>query len=105
NNRLQFVYNYFGAERYVVTATETIPKGAAKLRMEFTNTGGNQGTAALFINDKKVGEGAVSKTVPLTFGLSEGVTAGRDPATPVAETYQAPFAFTGKLKKVVMEIK
>ncbi|MFN7927736.1 MAG: hypothetical protein U0Y68_07290 [Blastocatellia bacterium] len=68
-----------------------------------TNTGENRGRAALYVNDKKVGEGAVPKTVPLTFGLSEGVTAGRDPSTPVAETYQSPFAFTGKLKKVVME--
>jgi arylsulfatase len=105
NNRLQFVYNYFGAERYVITATETMPKGAAKLRMEFTSTGDNQGAVALFINDKKVGEGTVPKTVPLTFGLSEGVTTGRDPATPVAETYSSPFAFTGKLKKVVLDIR
>jgi arylsulfatase len=105
NNRLQFVYNYFGAERYVITATEPLPKGAAKLRLEFTNTGENQGAAALFINDRKVGAGAVPKTVPLTFGLSEGITTGRDPATPVSETYQAPFAFTGKLKKVVLEVK
>ena len=105
NNRLQFVYNYFGAERYIITSTEAVPKGAAKLRMEFTSTGENQGTAALFINDHKVGEGAVPHTVPLTFGLSEGLTAGRDPSTPVAETYQSPFAFTGKLKKVVMEAK
>ena len=105
NNRLQFVYNYFGADRYVITATEAIPKGAAKLRMEFTSTGEGQGKADLFINDRQVGEGAISKTVPLTFGLSEGVTAGRDPSTPVAETYQSPFTFTGKLKKVVLDVK
>ena len=54
---------------------------------------------------RKVGEGAVPHMVPLTFGLSEGASAGRDPSTPVAETYQAPFVFTGKLKKVVMELK
>ena len=105
NNRLNFVYNFFGLERYVVTATEVMPTGAAKLRMEFTSTGENKGTAALFINDRKVGEGAIPKTVPLTFGLSEGMTTGRDPSTPVAESYQSPFAFTGKLKKVVLELK
>ena len=105
NNRLNFVYNFFGLERYVVTATETMPTGAAKLRMEFTSTGDNKGAAALFINDRKVGEGAIPKTVPLTFGLSEGMTTGRDPSTPVTETYQSPFAFTGKLKKVVLELK
>jgi hypothetical protein len=33
------------------------------------------------------------------------MTAGRDPSTPVTENYQSPFIFTGKIKKVVMELK
>lgn len=82
-----------------------MPAGPATLRLEFTTTGDNQGTAALFINGKKVGEGAIPRTVPGSFGLSEGMTAGRDPSTPATENYQSPFAFTGKLKKVVMELK
>ena len=102
--RLLFVYNYFGAERYVVASTDAVPKGPATLRMEYTPAG-EKGTAALFINGRKVGEGPVSRLVPFTFGLSEGVVAGRDPSTPVAESYASPFAFTGALKKVVMEVK
>ncbi|MBS1786367.1 MAG: arylsulfatase [Acidobacteria bacterium] len=105
NNRLQFVYNYFGLERYAVTSSETLPKGAAKLRVEFTSTGQDKGVAVLFINDRKVGEGAIPHTVPIVYSTSEGVAAGRDPSTPVTESYQSPFAFTGKLKKVVMELK
>jgi arylsulfatase len=105
NNRVQFVYNYFGLERYHVNTTAPLPAGAAKLRMEFTSTGEYKGTAALFINDRKVGEGPVPRTVPLVFSASEGLTVGRDPSTPVTESYQSPFAFTGKLKKVVMELK
>ncbi len=105
NKRLQFVYNYFGAERYSIISNEGLPNGALTLRMDFKSTGENQGVATLFVDDRKVGEGAISHTVPLTFGLSEGLTAGRDPSTPVAETYQSPFVFTGKLKKVVMEVK
>jgi len=37
--------------------------------------------------------------------LSEGLTVGRDPSTPVTESYQSPFEFTGKIKRVVMELK
>jgi arylsulfatase len=59
----------------------------------------------LFINDKRVGEGKIAKLVPITFGLSEGLTIGRDPSTPVIESYQSPFEFTAKIKKVVMELK
>lgn len=105
NNRLHFVYNYLGLERYTITATETLPTGPAKLRMEFTSTGQHQGVAALYYNDRKVGEGPISRLVPIVYGTSEGLTAGRDPSTPVTESYQSPYAFTGKLKKVVMQLK
>ena len=105
NNRLHFVYNYLGLERYTITATETLPTGPAKLRMDFTSTGQHQGVAALYYNDRKVGEGPIPKLVPIVYGGSEGLTAGRDPFTPVTESYQAPFTFTGKLKKVVMQVQ
>jgi arylsulfatase len=105
NNRLHFVYNYFGLERYTVTSSDTLPVGAAKLRMEFTSAEQGKGVAAIFINDRKVGEAPILRTVPIVYGTSEGLTAGRDPATPVTESYQSPFTFTGTLKKVVMQVK
>jgi hypothetical protein len=70
-----------------------------------TTAGPGSGAATLFINDKPVGEGKIARLVPITFGLSEGLTVGRDPSTPVTESYQSPFGFTGKIKKVVMELK
>jgi arylsulfatase A-like enzyme len=105
SHRLSYVYNWVGLERYTVTSTEAAPTGSVKLRVEFTAAGPGSGTAALFINDKRVGEGKIGRLVPITFGLSEGLTVGRDPSTPVTESYQSPFEFTGKIKKVVMELK
>ena len=102
--RLHYAYNWVGLERYTVTSTESPPAGAAKLRVEFTAAGPGSGSAALFINDKRVGEGKIARLVPVTFGLSEGLTIGRDPSTPVTESYQSPFEFTGKIKRVVMEL-
>jgi arylsulfatase len=103
--RLNYAYNWVGLERYTVTSTEGVPAGSAKLRLEFNMSSPSSGTASLFINDKRVGEGKVDRLVPVTFGLSEGLTVGRDPATPVIESYQSPFEFTGKIKKLVMELK
>lgn len=103
-NRLNYAYNWVGLERYSVTSAEALPAGPAKLRLEFTTAGANS-TATLFINDKRVGEGKIARLVPITFGLSEGLTVGRDPSTPVTESYQSPFEFTGKIKRVVMELK
>jgi arylsulfatase A-like enzyme len=104
-NRLSYAYNWVGLERYTVTSTEAVPAGSVKLRVEFTSAGPNSGVATLFIDGKRVGEGKIARLVPLTFGLSEGLTVGRDPSTPVTESYQSPFEFTGKIKKVVMELK
>ncbi len=104
-NRLSYAYNWVGLERYTVTSTEPIPAGPAKLRLEFTSAGADKSTATLFVNGRQVGEGKIARLVPITFGLSEGLTVGRDPSTPVTESYQSPFEFTGKIKKVVMELK
>jgi arylsulfatase len=104
-NRLNYVYNWFGLERFTVSSTEPVPSGSVKLRLDFTNTGPGKGSAALFINGKEVGQGPIARLVPITFGLSEGLTVGRDSSTPVTEGYQSPFEFTGKIKKVVMELK
>jgi len=103
--RLNYAYNWVGLERYTVTSTEAAPVGPVKLRVEFTSGAPGGGTAALFINDKRVGEGRIARLVPVTFGLSEGLTLGRDPSTPVTESYQSPFEFAGRIKKVVMELK
>ena len=104
-NRLNYAYNWVGLDHYAVSAGDTIPTGRVKLRVDFNSNGPGSGTAVLFVNDKKVGEGPIPKLVPLTFGLSEGLTIGRDPSTPVIERYQSPFEFTGKINKVVMELK
>jgi len=103
--RLNYAYNWVGLQRFTVTSTEAVRAGAAKLRLEFILASPSSGTASLFINDKRVGDGKIERLVPVTFGLSEGLTVGRDPSTPVIESYQSPFEFTGKIKKLVMELK
>ena len=55
-------------------------------------------------NGKKVGEGKIPKTVPLQFSLGEGVDVGMDSGSAVDFSYKLPFAFTGKIEKVVVEL-
>ena len=59
--------------------------------------------ATIFINGKEVSSGTITHTAPITFGASESVTAGRDPSTPVTESYTSPFPFTGTLTQVVVD--
>ena len=100
-----YEYNYFAHERYAISSSETLSPGPAVVRVDFKYDGGigKGGTAALFINDKKVGEGRIEKTCPSRFG-AESFDVGMDNGSPVSENYQPPFAYAGTIKKVQVHI-
>jgi arylsulfatase len=101
-----YEYNYVAHERYAITSAERLSAGPAVIRVDFAYDGGGigkGGTAALFVNDKKVGEGRIEKTSPSRFG-AESFDVGMDNGSPVSESYQPPFAYTGTIKKVQVHI-
>ena len=102
-----FHYNWFDEHRYIVASETPLPTGEVKLRLDFAYDGdgaGKGGTAAIFIDDKKVAEGRVDKTVAGRFGIDTfGV--GEDTGAPVTFDYKPPFAFTGKIERVDIELK
>ncbi|HWY53780.1 MAG TPA: arylsulfatase [Terriglobales bacterium] len=101
-----YEYNYFAHERYKVTSSERLSRGSAVIRVDFKYDGGigKGGTATLFINDKKVGEGRIDKTCPGRFG-AESFDVGMDNGSPVSEAYEPPFAYGGTIKKVEINIE
>ena len=58
----------------------------------------------MFINDKKVGEGRVDKTIYARFSADETFDTGLDTGSPVSNLYQSPFKFTGSLNKIEIEL-
>jgi len=60
---------------------------------------------SLFINDKKVGEGRVDKTVPGRFSADESFDVGMDYGSPVSGDYQAPFTCAGEIKKLEIKLQ
>lgn len=107
----EFMYNFLGLDRYVVSSTEALPLGASKIRFEFEYDGdgnGKGGTGTLFVNDTSVGTARIEKTQPNIFSADETADVGLDNQTPVAlgigygpeET-----KFNGKIDKIVVEIK
>ncbi len=107
---LHHTYSFLGVETYKQTATEPLPTGEVTVRLLFEadepkpGTGGN---VTLYANDRKIGEGKIPKTVPLAFTSYSGMDIGRDNGLVVDLAYEdkAPYAFTGKLKKVVFDLK
>jgi arylsulfatase len=43
-------------------------------------------------------------TIPLTLGLASGISIGGDAGAKVTEEYARPFAFTGRIEKVVYDV-
>ena len=73
-----FVYNYLSLERPTFAANEPLPKGKAKLVVDFAYDGGGMGkggSITMTANGKKIAEGRLERTVPVQFSL--GRRAGR----------------------------
>jgi len=110
--KLHFAYNYVADTHYDLESKASVPEGRHKLRYEFEPTGkpniaqglGAPGRAQLYIDGTLVGDMDLPKTIPLAMGLGGGVTAGADPGAPVTMAYEPPFAFTGTLYSVTVDV-
>jgi hypothetical protein len=103
-----FVYNYLAVERPTFAAMEPLPAGKTKLVVDFVYDGGGVGKGgniSLSANGTKIAEGRLERTVPVQFGLGEGLDVGMDTGSAVDFTYALPFAFPGKVEKVTVELK
>jgi hypothetical protein len=102
-----YEYNWFSMSRYRVTSSDKLPPGKSTVRIEFKYDGGGVakgGTVTMFLNDKKVGEGRVDKTILGRFSADETFDTGLDTGSPVSDQYEAPFRFTGTLNKIEINI-
>lgn len=103
-----FVYNFLGTERNTVAGKEALPKGKAKLVVDFKYDGdgeGKGGTITMTANGKKIAEGRLERTIPVQFSLGEGLDIGRDVGSAVDFSYKLPFEFEGAIEQVTVDLK
>ncbi|WP_436487506.1 arylsulfatase [Chitinophaga sp. ARDCPP14] len=102
--KLQAVHNNNG-QLTSLTSGKALPLGKAILRYELTYTPALRltdpaGTEALYINDEKVAERAISKADATISPYDEGLDVGRDQGSAVSPLYKSPYNFTGKLNHI-----
>jgi arylsulfatase len=107
---LHHTYSLLGVETYRQTASEKLPTGDVTVRMLFEADEAKPGTGGrvtLYAGDRQIGEGTIPRTVPLAFTSYAGMDVGRDNGGVVDLAYEdkAPYAFTGRVKKVVFDLK
>jgi arylsulfatase len=106
--RLRYSYNFLGSETYHVSADAQLAPGRRVLQLAFEKTGaqpfGASGDVRLYVDGKQIGEGSLPRTVPFLYGLGSGFSVGYDEGAPVTDEYAAPFAFTGKINRVIVDV-
>src|SRR5205823_1729369 len=106
--KLHYAYNFLGKTLQTVSSDLAVPTGSCTLGLGFEKTGpqpfGAGGIARLYIDGKNAGEGEISRTVPFLFALGESLQCGRDEGNPVTEAYASPFAFTGTIRRVTVDV-
>ncbi len=111
-NKLCFVFNYCVVDYYYVKSTSDLPEGKHFLSMEFTPTGeadvkngkGKPGTVSLMLDGKEIGKGDIPVTSPIRLGQGAQMLVGADNGSAVTPEYKAPFKFTGKINKVIVDV-
>jgi hypothetical protein len=106
--KLKYCYNLFGVQYFYAESRSTLPPGDHQVRMEFAYAGGGLGkggTASLYVDGKKVGEGKVGATEPMLFSADDGCDVGVDTGAPVSPDYGSRGnQFNGVVKGVLLAI-
>jgi arylsulfatase len=108
---LHYVYNWLGERIQKISSDAKIAPGKHVFSAEFQKTGDEaatgsaEGTLTLYIDETEVGSAQIV-TQPGFFALTgDGLSVGRDSASPVSADYSAPFAFTGgTIDRVIVDV-
>ena len=105
DGRLRYVNNYLGKERDVVESNDPLAPGPHELAFSFTSEGGLRGTGRLLVDGRVVGEGEIPHVTPVRYSITGGgITCAWEQGPPVGDDYDAPFSFTGTVRRVVVQV-
>jgi arylsulfatase len=111
DGKLRYVHNYVGRQLLEVESDDVVPAGKHELRFEFEPTGqpdpaqgkGAPGLLQLYVDGDLVGNAEAPLTTPFMFNPG-ALTCGANPGSPVTPDYEGPFAFTGTLHSVTLDV-
>jgi arylsulfatase len=106
--RPKYCYNLFGVARFHAQGESVLEPGPHQVRMEFAYDGGGLGkggTASLYVDGDKAGEGRVENTQPVIFSADETADIGRDTGTGVSDDYTPEGSrFNGEIDWVQIDV-
>jgi Sulfatase len=107
DGRPRYCYNLLGLQRFYVDSDREVPAGTHQVRLEFDYDGpglGKGGTAKLYLDGDKVGEGKVDATAAMVFSADDTCDVGQEGGALVADDYPVPNTFTGEVNWVEIDL-
>jgi arylsulfatase len=103
------LYNLLGLARHRWEGPQALSPGKHTIAFKFDYQGpgpGKGGVGVLSVDEAEVARRTIPNSVPIAFGVDESFDVGSDTGTPVDDKdYQVPFAFTGQLNKLTVQLK
>jgi arylsulfatase len=110
-----FVYNLLNLKRYrweggvggADWLGDSLKPGKHTIVFDFKYDGpgpGKGGTGVLSVDDRELSRQTMEHTIPFLMAIDETLDIGSDTRTPVDESYQLPFRFTGKIDKLTFKL-
>jgi arylsulfatase A-like enzyme len=109
DGKLKHCYNLLGIKLFYTESNNPIPAGQHQVRLEFKYDGGGLakgGTASLYMDGTKVGEGRVEITVPMIFSGDETCDVGKGTGSAVSPDYDPKHKeFSGEVNWVQIDLE
>jgi arylsulfatase len=77
---------------------------SAEVKVDKEGKFGTGGNVTLRLDKKAIGEGRFEQQVAGYFTVNETFDVGCDTVSPVSDQYESPFAFTGTILRVMVDI-
>jgi arylsulfatase A-like enzyme len=103
--RLHYVHNLVGIEEHRLTSSVELTPGPHTLEFRFHKTDEHRGRGSLLLDGETVASGDIPRFTPTRFSITDaGLCCGYHFGMPVTADYKAPFRFTGRLHRVVVNV-
>ena len=105
DGRLHYVHNFVGIEEHRLTSSVELTPGQHTLEFRFDKTDEHQGRGNLRVDGETVATGDIPRFTPTRFSITDaGLCCGYHFGMPVVDDYRAPFRFTGRLHRVIVDV-
>jgi arylsulfatase len=107
NGRPVFHYDMANVVHYDIAARQAPTPGKHIILFDLKHDGGGigkGGVGTLSVDGTQVAPGRIERTTPFRFSMDETFDVGEDTGTPVSLGYDVPFAFTGRIDRLVVDL-